>query len=157
VPSAAWHALWTLSGRTPEIAMAQLESDTRRGTILIVEDRDDVRLGLAQLLELHGYQVADAPDGEHALQQLAADPGAFALIVLDLLLPGAISGAALRRRQLADAALRPIPTVVITATETAPQERQPLHPEAWLEKPFRFNDLLGVIKRYVAPDHPMLA
>jgi CheY-like chemotaxis protein len=137
--------------------MAQFETATRRGTILIVEDRDDVRLGLAQLLELHGYRVADAPDGEHALRQLDANPDDFALIVLDLLLPGEISGAALRRRQLADAALRPIPTVVITATETPPQERQPLQPQAWLEKPFRFDDLLGVIRRYVAPDHPMVA
>jgi CheY-like chemotaxis protein len=137
--------------------MAQFETDTRRGTILVVEDRDDVRLGLAQLLELHGYEVADAPDGEHALEQLVANPAGFALIVLDLLLPGAISGAALRQRQLADDALRPIPTVVITATETKPQERQPLHPDAWLEKPFRFDDLLGVIKRYVVPERPLVA
>ena len=137
--------------------MVQYETDTRRGTILVVEDRDDVRLGLAQLLELHGYEVADAPDGEDALEQLVANPAGFALIVLDLLLPGAISGAALRQRQLADATLRPIPTVVITATETKPQERQPLHPEAWLEKPFRFDDLLGVIQRYVAPERPLVA
>src|SRR5687767_12715229 len=137
--------------------MAQFETDTRRGTILVVEDRDDVRLGLAQLLELHGYEVADAPDGEDALEQLVANPAGFALIVLDLLLPGAISGAALRQRQLADDALRPSPTVVTTATETKPQERQPLHPEAWLEKPFRFDDLLGVIKRYVAPERPLVA
>jgi hypothetical protein len=27
----------------------------RRGAILVVEDRDDVRQGLAQLLEMHGF------------------------------------------------------------------------------------------------------
>jgi len=32
----------------------------RRGAILVVEDRDDVRQGLAQLLELHGFVVVDA-------------------------------------------------------------------------------------------------
>jgi hypothetical protein len=32
----------------------------RRGAILLVEDRDDVRQGLAQLLELQGFLVADA-------------------------------------------------------------------------------------------------
>jgi CheY-like chemotaxis protein len=134
--------------------MDQFDCRTRQGTILLVEDRDDVRLGLAQLLSLHGYQVAAAADGERALQQLVADPGAFALIVLDLVLPGAISGAALRERQLADTALRPIPTIVITATEVKPDERQPLRPDAWLDKPFRFDDLLGLIQQYVVPEWP---
>ena len=137
--------------------MDQFGCCTRRGTILLVEDRDDVRLGLAQLLALHGYLVADAPDGERALQKLAADPDAFALIVLDLLLPGEISGTDLRERQLADARLRPIPTIVITATEVDPDERQPLRPDAWLEKPFRFDDLLGLIQQYVVPEGPAAA
>jgi CheY-like chemotaxis protein len=134
--------------------MVQLACSTRRGIILLVEDRDDVRLGLAQLLALHGYLVADASDGEQALRKLAADPGSFALIVLDLLLPGAISGQDLRARQLADAALCPIPTIVITASEPGPHERQPLQPDGWLDKPFRFNDLLGLIRQYVAPEGP---
>jgi CheY-like chemotaxis protein len=137
--------------------MDQFDCSTRRGTILLVEDRDDVRLGLAQLLALHGYLVADAPDGERALQKLAADPDAFALIVLDLLLPGEISGTDLRERQLADARLRPIPTIVITATEVDPDERQPLRPDAWLEKPFRFDDLLSLIQQYVVPEGPTAA
>lgn len=132
--------------------MVQLACSTRRGIILLVEDRDDVRLGLAQLLALHGYLVADAPDGEQALRQLAANPSAFALIVLDLLLPGSISGQDLRARQLADKALCPIPTIVITATEPQPHERQPLQPNGWLDKPFRFDDLLGLIQQYVAPE-----
>ena len=137
--------------------MAQFGRTTRRGIILLVEDRDDVRLGLAQLLALHGYLVADAPNGEQAWDQLASDPGSFALIVLDLLLPGEISGPDLRQRQLADADLRPIPTIVITATEPQPEERQPLHPDAWLDKPFRFEALLGLIQQYVVPEGPSIA
>jgi len=137
--------------------MDQLGCAARRGIILLVEDRDDVRLGLAQLLALHGYLVADARDGEQALRQLAADPGGFALIVLDLLLPGEISGTDLRERQLADTALRPIPTIVITGTERMPHERQPLRPDAWLEKPFHFDALLGLIQQYVVPEWPTLA
>src|SRR5262245_15622686 len=134
--------------------MDQFGCATRRGIILLVEDRDDVRLGLAQLLVLHGYRVADAPTGEQALQRLAADPGGFALIVLDLVLPGEISGRALRERQLPYTTLRPIPTIVITATELKPDERQPLRPDAWLDKPFRFDALLGLIQQYVVPEWP---
>jgi CheY-like chemotaxis protein len=131
--------------------MVQVSTLARRGTILVVEDRDDVRTGLAQLLALHGFVVADAPTGEEALRQLKANPDGFALIVLDLLLPGNVDGAALRQTQLADATLSPIPTIVITGTEPKADERQPLHPDEWLDKPFRFDDLLPLVKRYVAP------
>jgi CheY-like chemotaxis protein len=124
---------------------------TRRGTILVVEDRDDVRQGLAQLLALHGFLVADAANGEEALRLLKADPNAYALILLDLLLPGSLDGPALRAEQLADDALSPIPTIVITAAEPRPEERHPLCPDAWLDKPFRFDELLPLVKRYVSP------
>ena len=77
----------------------------RRGAILVVEDRDDVRQGLAQLLELHGYLVADAGTGEEGNRQLNADPDAVALILLDLMLPGRRQ----RPRPAGTAARRPPP------------------------------------------------
>src|ERR1043166_1037717 len=62
----------------------------RRGALLVVEDRDDVRQGLSQLLELHGFLVFDAADGEQALDILNGDPENFALVLLDLMLPGSL-------------------------------------------------------------------
>jgi CheY-like chemotaxis protein len=124
----------------------------RRGAILVVEDRDDVRQGLSQLLELHGYLVADAGSGEDARRLLDADPDGFALILLDLMLPGDISGRDLRTYQLDDPALATIPTIVVTASELDARERARLRPEALLEKPFRFDDLLGLVKRYVVSE-----
>ena len=58
---------------------------TRRGAILLIEDRDDVRQGLAQLLELHGFLVADASTGEEAMEQLTSDPEGVALVLLYIL------------------------------------------------------------------------
>jgi len=124
----------------------------RRGAILVVEDRDDVRQGLAQLLELHGYLVADACTGEDGQRQLANDPDAFALILLDLMLPGNMSRRDLRAQQLADPVLASIPTIVVTASELDARDRAGLRPNALLEKPFRFDDLLGLVKRYVTPE-----
>lgn len=123
----------------------------RRGAVLVVEDRDDVRQGMAQLLELHGFLVEDARDAEEALQQLQAEPGGFALILLDLLLPGRLSGRDFRMRQLADPALSAIPTVVVTVVDDE-QERAALGTDGWLEKPFRCADLLDVVKRYVVSE-----
>jgi len=128
----------------------------RRGEILIIEDRDDVREGLAQLLELHGYMVTEEPDARRGLSELVAQPHGFALIVLDLQLPGALNGTAFRSRQLADPVLATIPTIVITASDVSVEGRDGLVVDGWLEKPFRFENLLELVKRYVVPEVPGL-
>ena len=40
-----------------------------------------------------------------------------------------------------------VPTVVITATDVAAADRASLHPDGWLEKPFRFDTLLEIVRR----------
>ena len=130
-------------------AEALLGPPPRRGAILVVEDRDDVRQGLAQLLELHGFLVFDAADGQQAMGHLRSDPQTVALILLDLMLPGPTSGRDLRAQQLADPQLADIPTVVVSACEPDMRGRAQLRPDAWLEKPFRCDTLLEVVKRYV--------
>jgi|SRR5688572_32899221 len=124
----------------------------KRGAILLVEDRDDVRQGLAQLLELHGFLVADASSGEEALQQLTSDPEGYALILLDLMLPGAVSGRDVRAWQMSDERLAHVPTIVISAADMDHVERVGLQPDAWLDKPYRFDDLLELVKRYVVSE-----
>jgi len=137
---------------SPLCAPPHPEPSPKRGAILVVEDRDDVRQGLAQLLELHGFLVADARDGEDAFRQLTGDPDGFALLLLDLMLPGAISGRDLRARQLADPALADLPTIVVTASDLQQPEREGLQPDAWLDKPFRFDDLLMLVRRFVVSE-----
>jgi len=124
----------------------------RRGEILLIEDRDDVREGLAQLLEMHGFLVTEAPDAEQGMRELAAQPHGFALIVLDLLLPGLLNGVEFRYRQLADPELAAVPTIVITASEFSDDERTRLRADGWLDKPFRFENLMDLVKRRVIPE-----
>ncbi len=127
-------------------------SAPRRGAILVVEDRDDLRLGMAQLLELHGFVVRDAADGERALEELLRAPAGFALILLDLLLPGRMSGRDLRERQLSDADASLVPTVVVSSCEPDDVIQAQLRPAAWLEKPFRVDALLSVVRQHVLPE-----
>ena len=68
------------------------------------------------------------------------------------MLPGNVSGRDLRAQQLADPVLATIPTIVVTASELDARDRAGLRPNALLEKPFRFDDLLGLVKRYVTPE-----
>ena len=132
--------------------MAQEMSVARRGEILLIEDRDDVREGLAQLLELHGFMVIEAADGDRGIRELTAQPQAFALVLLDLLLGDSMGGVDFRLRQLGNPQLADVPTIVITASEVAADDRTPLHPAGWLEKPFRFDTLLELVKRYVVAE-----
>ena len=127
------------------------ERTPRKGAILVVEDRDDVRQGMAQLLELHGFLVVDAAAGEQALAHLRTDPKGFALMLLDLRMPGRLDGADVRQRQLTTPELADIPTVVVSATEPDGVVRDQLRADAWIEKPFRFDDLLAVVRQYVTP------
>ena len=124
----------------------------RRGAVLVVEDRDDVRDGMAQLLELHGFVVVDAADAAHALGHLHADPSGFALILLDLSLPGTIDGHGLREQLLADSRLRDIPTIVVSASAPAAEQRLALRANGWLSKPYRFDELLALVRRHVVPE-----
>ena len=144
-------------GRMPtsDRAMAQASNSAdggRRGEILLVEDRTEVRQGLAQLLEMHGFLVIEAADADRAMHELEAQPRGFALVLLDLLLDGAMSGVEFRRQQLANPQLADVPTIVITASDIAPNERARLKAVGWLEKPFRFDVLLEMVKRHVVSE-----
>ncbi len=59
-----------------------------RGRILLVEDEAGVRQLAAQSLVKRGYEVIEAGDGEEALEILEDEPGAFDLIVSDVVMPG---------------------------------------------------------------------
>ena len=55
--------------------------------ILVVEDDDNTRAMIRELLEIEQYAVAEVRDGEAALAHLRAHPGPL-VVVLDWLLPG---------------------------------------------------------------------
>jgi DNA-binding response OmpR family regulator len=143
-----------------EVHMAQIASSlgvdvigpARRGEILLIEDRNDVREGIAQLLELHGFMVTEVRDAEEGMRELLTQLHGVALVVLDLLLPGPLSGVEFRACQLSDPQLARIPTIIITASDVESAERTRLHPDGWLDKPFRFESLLDLVKRYVVPE-----
>ena len=137
---------------SPMDPLPAVERSPRRGAILVVEDRDDVRQGMAQLLELHGFVVVDAAGGAQALDHLRTDPRGFALMLLDLRMPGGLNGSDVREQQLTTPELADIPTVVVSATEADGAVRAQLRADAWIEKPFRFDDLLAVVRQYVTPN-----
>src|SRR5690606_27797117 len=85
--------------------MTQLQSPR----ILLVDDDASLATMLDEILQLHGFEVADATSGEAALGQVASTPPD--LVVLDVMLPG-ISGFEVlaRMRRTSD-----VPVIMLTA------------------------------------------
>jgi DNA-binding NtrC family response regulator len=59
---------------------------TKRLNVLVVDDEPGMRDTLVAILELQGYRVSSAPDGETAFA--AVQDGAFDVVVMDIRMPG---------------------------------------------------------------------
>ena len=80
--------------------------------ILIIEDESDIRELISFNLEMSGYEVAAAGDGEQGIEK--ASEGDFDLIVLDIMLPG-IDGFQVCRLLRKAPETRDIPVLMLTA------------------------------------------
>ena len=59
----------------------------RRGTVLLVEDDDAVRLAVRRMLEKLGFQILEAKDGEDGVRVSKAYQGHIDVLVTDLMMP----------------------------------------------------------------------
>ena len=85
-------------------------------TIMVVEDFEDNRFMMRRLLEMSGYQVLEAVNGEEAVE--IAKRERPSLILMDLSLP-LLDGLAATRRIRQEADLRDVPIVAVSAHDTA--------------------------------------
>jgi CheY-like chemotaxis protein len=115
--------------------------------VMVVDDDDDLREILAELLVDCGHRVLTASDGEAALRQLEGAEPAPDLIILDWMMPR-MDGLGFRRRQLADPNIAAIPVVLMSATTTSRVPLTEIAPDAALTKPVTLADLLGVLERF---------
>jgi CheY-like chemotaxis protein len=117
-----------------------------KSVVLIVDDVDATRTGLAELLQLLGYETAEAKDGDEALRRLRGNP-CTAVVVLDLLMPGA-NGYWFREQQLNDPAIADTPVIVFTGSETSDALTQTLKVTEVLHKPVSAETLCAAVARY---------
>ncbi len=119
--------------------------------ILVVDDEESQRLGLASMIAAWGYETETAADGLEALEKLAAAP--VHVIVTDLMMPR-MDGAELLR-QLAARGDR-CTTIVVTAfgdVGTAVSTVHDLGAFWFMEKPLDPQALRVLLERAVAHSH----
>ena len=125
--------------RSPEREVADGESvrgpAATRAVVLVVDDIEDNRDMLARRLRRQGYEVLTAAGGHVALDTLAKTR--VDLVLLDVMMPG-LDGVAVLQRMKADAGLRDIPVVMISALDELDSVVRciELGAEDYLGKPF---------------------
>ena len=120
---------------------------SRHLAILLVEDDDDIREAMATFLEVEGYAVVEASDGEDALRKLRASSDRICLVLLDLFMP-VKNGWEFRAEQLADPSIAGVPVIVVSADRSAQARAASLGALDYLVKPVDFDRLLGTIAVY---------
>ena len=116
--------------------------------ILVVEDQEDNRQILRDLLGNAGYEMIEAEDGEQALAQAAKHRPD--LILMDIQLP-LMDGLEATRRLKADPALRAIPVIVATSYALSGDEAKARAAgcDAYVAKPYSPRALLAKMREYL--------
>jgi DNA-binding response OmpR family regulator len=110
--------------------------------ILVIDDEEDIRTLLRELLERAGYSVDEAADGKAGLRQLYAN--APALVILDVSMPDMDGYEALERiRDLSD-----VPVLMLTARTQELEKVRGLSAGAddYVAKPFGRQELLARVQ-----------
>ena len=118
--------------------------------VLIVEDDEDVREAMVQLLKTAGYVAIGVANGYEALSRLRAAPQPC-LILLDLMMP-IMDGWQFRQRQLGDSKLARVPVIVCSAHGSVEDNMASLRVAQYLRKPVDLEALLDVIARCCAQE-----
>jgi DNA-binding NtrC family response regulator len=122
-------------------------NEAAQGCVLIVDDEAEIRESLQTLLELEGYEVETAANGEDGLSKLGERP--FDLVLLDLALPGRNGIELLPEIRTLDAQL---PVIIITAYGTVEDAVRAMQGGAgnFLQKPWDNEKLLADVRSAVA-------
>ncbi|MGC2433612.1 MAG: sigma-54 dependent transcriptional regulator [Desulfobaccales bacterium] len=124
------------------------ESDATRRQVLVVDDEEAIRTGVAQALAAMGLKAAAAAGGAAALEILAHSP--YAVVLLDIKMPD-LDGMEVLKRIRRDHPESEV--IMITGFPTIQGAVEAIKHGAldYLVKPFRLDDLEAVVRR--ALDH----
>jgi len=115
-------------------------------TILTVDDSASIRQMVTFTLKNEGYNVIEAVDGVDALSKLGQTPAD--MVLTDLHMPN-MNGIELIRKVRSDPSYKFIPIIFLTTESQAEkkQEGKAAGATGWIVKPFKPEQLIGVVKK----------
>lgn len=118
-----------------------------RGTVLLVDDEENVRESAREWLSLSGFDVATAPDAETAIARL--NPTSCDALITDVRMPGMGGVALLEAVRMRDPSL---PVILLTGHGDVALAVEAMRGGAhdFLEKPYDADHLVAVLDRAVA-------
>jgi len=119
--------------------------------ILVVDDSEEVREVLRELLSRHGYTVVTCPDGESGLVEL--ESRTFDVAMVDLGLPG-ISGLEVAKRLKAQWPATQVALMTGYGDRMGSEDPQDKGVDFVLAKPFSLDQLRSVVDRALAQSAP---
>lgn len=126
--------------------LAQIEREAvKRQRLLLVDDEENVALGLKALLQARGYDVELAHDGRVALERLRREPVPD-LILLDYEMPE-LDGEEVLARVRSDPRLKDVPVLMATASDIQLERLQRV--SGFLRKPYPRHVLFALIARLI--------
>ncbi len=115
--------------------------------ILCVDDEEDIRKTLKDILEDEGFEVKTAIDGKDCLNQLKKlKPN---VILLDILMPGLTTKEILAGIKRIDSKIPVIILTVVKLSEATKKKLLDSNMADFIEKPFDNNDLIKRIKKVI--------
>lgn len=141
-------ALLAESRRAP--AARKRDNSPLAPLVLVVEDHEDTRFLLKTMLEMNGYRVAEAGDGEEGVR--AARRERPRLVIMDATLPR-LDGLAATRRIRSDSVLAGVPVVILSGHAQPNFRTAALDAGGteFLVKPIALSELTSVLERYLYP------
>ncbi|HLA09392.1 MAG TPA: response regulator [Pyrinomonadaceae bacterium] len=120
--------------------------------VLLVEDTEDNRFMMRRLLEMSGYKVIEAVNGEEAVKLAGQEKPDVILMDLSLPLVDGL-GATRRIRRLPE--LQQTPIIAVSAHDTADFHSEALAAgcDAYVTKPIDFSELEDVVNLLLARTH----
>jgi CheY-like chemotaxis protein len=116
---------------------------TNADTVLVVEDEEEARAFLVQILEFEGFRVLGFANGAEALDHLVRSEEPC-LIVMDIRMP-VMDGPAFRSALLQDPRLAKVPVIVVTALD--PSAAAGLGALRVMRKPVDVDVLVSLIRQ----------
>ena len=113
--------------------------------ILVIDDENDIRINLSELLEAEGFQVLSAENGQAGLQ--LAQQSRPDLIICDIMMPD-MDGYGVLEELRQDPALAITPFIFLTAKAGLENQRQGMNLGAddYLVKPYTRDELVKAIR-----------